>query len=299
MFTKGINDEFVRALKNWGHWEGIVSDRSLFVAIRNEYINIYYQGCSIFKIAYKNGQLISETHYKYLVRPNVKNPYVLWNGEHPALEERTNEILIHEFDLDLLKKSSGWYAKAEKVGLHQILKSNRNVVDVEVALSSESEVETESDDQSTKAKRVADRIDFAAIQKKEGRACIVFFEAKRFDNGELRSKKPEPPVIKQIRKYEAFIQNHRSELETSYRRVCENLVQLIRPDRYDTLVKDVADRPERLTVDSDVRLVVFGFDEDQRVGKVWKKHKQILDRQFGRRLLLKGNAREFTSGISK
>ena len=88
-------------------------------------------------------------------------------------------------------------------------------------------------------------------------------------------------------------------METSYCRVCENLAQLIPPNRYDTLVKDVADRPERLTIDSDVRLVVFGFDEDQRVGKVWNKHKQILDRHFGSRLLLKGNAREFTWGISK
>ena len=56
-------------------------------------------------------------------------------------------------------------------------------------------VETDGADQTTKGSQVADRIDFAAIQRKDGKPCIVFFEAKRFDNGELRSRKFEPPVI--------------------------------------------------------------------------------------------------------
>ena len=37
-------------------------------------------------------------------------------------------------------------------------------------------------------RRVADRIDFAAIQEKDGIPIIVFFEAKRFVNKKLRSK---------------------------------------------------------------------------------------------------------------
>ena len=299
-FDRGISDEeFVVALTNWKHWEEIISDRDLFVAIRKEYINIYFQGCSLLKISYKGELLKFETHYKYLVRPNLKNPLVSWDGESPAVKDRVNEILIHEFNLDSLKKSSSWYAEAEKEGVHSILKSNRNVVDVEVALSHESEVETDSEDQNTKGRRVADRIDFAAIQRKDGKACIVFFEAKRFDNGELRSWKPEPRVCEQIRKYEAFIEGHRTDLQTSYRRVCKNLIELAPPSRYDPLVKEVADSPEQLTVDSKVRLVVFGYSRDEDKGEVWKEHKKILREHFPSRLLTRGNPHGFTYGISK
>ena len=298
MFNKGISKEFVDALKIWEHWGEITSARDLFVGIRKDYINIYYQGCSLFKISYKE-ELIFETHYKYLVRPIVKNRYVSWKGDRPDVKDPWNDILIDKLDLDLLKKSSRWYAEPEKVGIHRVLKRNRNVVDVEVALSPKSDVETDDQDQITKGKRVADRIDFAAIQRKDGKPCVVFFEAKRFDNGELRSQKLEPRVFEQIRRYETFIRNNQADIKTSYGRVCKNLVDLVPPDRYDPLVKEVADRPEQLTVDSDVRLVVFGYDKDQENGKVWNKHKKILRDYFKDRLLLKGSPSEFKQGISE
>ena len=299
MFDRGISDKFEGALKSWKHWKEIISDEDLFVAIRKEYINVYFQGCSLLKISFKEGRLVSESHYKYLVRPSVKNPYVIWSDEGPAVEDRVNEMLIDKFDLDSLKKSSSWYAEAEKEGVHSILKSNRNVVDVEVALSQKSDGETDSEDQTTKGRRVADRIDFAAIQRNDGKPCIVFFEAKRFDNGELRSWKPEPRVFEQIRKYETFIKKYRPDLEESYRKVCKNLVDLVPPNRYDPLVKEVADRPEQLTVDSEVRLVVFGYSRDEDKGEVWKEHKKILHEHFKDRLLMKGNPHGFTHGISK
>ena len=298
MFDRGIGDDFVEELKRWDPWGKITSDKDLFVGIRKDSINIYYQGCSLFKITYKE-ELIFETHYKYLVRPTVENTYVLWKGDRPDVQYPWNGIQIDKFDLDLLKKSSCWYAEDEKAGVHSILKSNKNVVDVEIALSPKTDDDPACEDQNPKGRRVADRIDFAAIQrKKDGPPCIVFFEAKRFDNAELRSQEPEPRVVKQIRKYEAYIKQYHEDLEKSYRKVCRNLVDLLPTSRYDPLVKVVADRPEQLKVDSEVRLVVFDFDEDQRVGKIWGKHKKKLNDHLGNRLLLKGSPSEFKSGIS-
>jgi hypothetical protein len=297
MFKKGISDVFVQALKRWNHWEEIRKDRDLFVAIRDEYINIYFRGCSLFKISY-NGELSLETHYKYLVRPNLKNPYVSWVGDTPPVGDLGERILTNTFDIGALKKSSRSYAEPEKAGLHQILRYNNNVVDLEVVLSHKSEDEATADDGTEKGRRAADRIDFAVIQKKDGMPFVVFFEAKRFANPELRSRKPEPPVVGQIRKYESFIEKHRSEMEASYRRVCESLIELASPGRYDACVKEVAGGPERLTVDPHVRLVVFDFDDDQRTGNVWKGHREKLLRYFNDRLLLKGTAREFIFGIS-
>jgi hypothetical protein len=241
MFNRGVSKEFVQALKKWGHWEEILNDSDLFVAIRDGHVNIYYQGCSIFKITHRNGQLTPETHYKYLVSPNAQNPYVLWKGDRPAIEDRVKEILIHGFDLASLKIASSAYAGDEKEGVHDILKSNRNVVDVEIALSPEAEDEEAAQARKEKGRRVADRIDFAAIQGRDGKACIVFFEAKRFDNSELRSRKHEPAVFEQIRKYEMFIKNNRPEMERSYRSVSKNMAELVQANRYDPLVNEVAD----------------------------------------------------------
>jgi hypothetical protein len=298
MFKKGISGEFVQALKKWNHWDEIVRDRDLFIAIRDESINIYFQGCSLFKISFK-GELFLETHYKYLVRPNLKEPYLTWVGDAPPVADLGKKILTNTFHIASLKKSSRWYAEREKAGLHKVLKDNPNIVDVEVVLSHKSDDMASVEDGSGTSRRVADRIDFAAVQKKDGLTSIVFFEAKRFANRELRSDQPPPPVVRQIKKYETFIQKHRLEMENSYRRVCANLVELSLPDRYDPCVRAVAANPERLTIDPQVRLVVFDFDEDQRVGKKWGKHRIRLDDYLGDRLLLKGSPSDFKSGISK
>lgn len=301
MFDRGIgNQQFVDALKHWERWKDIISDKDLFVGIRKKYINVYYQGCSLFRISYNEPQLNLETHYKYLVHPNVKNPYVSWDGDRPAVEGRVNEILMHEFKLDLLKKSSCWYAEDEKVGVHSILKSNKNVVDVEVALSPDLDDEADGEDKNPTGRRVADRIDFAGIQEKDGNACIVFFEAKRFHNGELRSQTFKPAVIEQVKRYEAFIKKYRLNLEESYRKVCNNLLELfeLAPDRIYNLVKDVAGGRKQLTVDSDVRLVIFDFSADEDNGHDWRDHKKVLRDYFQDRLLMKGNPRGFTGGIS-
>ena len=44
---------------------------------------------------------------------------------------------------------------------------------------------------------------------------------------------------------------------------------------------------------------MFGFDQDQKKGTVWKRHRAKLLEILGtERVLLKGNSKEFRSGIS-
>jgi hypothetical protein len=300
MFDRGINNtKFLDALKAWLPKSGIVGDRDLFIAMRKRTVNVYYQGCSLFEISY-NGGLQLKTHFKYLVRPQLRsaNPYVSWKDGRPDIGACMGDFFIDIFDIKSLKKASSWYAEAEKEGVHKIMKSNDNVIDVEIALSPDSEEEEASEECKGKGRRTADRIDFAALQEKDGMPCVVFFEAKRFDNGELRSKTHNPAVIEQVDRYEKFIKRHLTDFETSYRQVCKNLVEL-NVDRGNPLVRSVAQTSEQLTIDPAVRLVVFDFDEDQRVGGVWEEHWQVLHDHFGNRLLLKGSPSEFKSGISK
>jgi hypothetical protein len=297
MFNRGISEDFVEALKGWNHWEEIINDPDLFVAIRDEYINIYFQGCSLFKISYKE-QLVLETHYKYLVRPIANHPYVAWVGDSPAIGDLIDEVFVNVFDVEVLKRSSSSFAQPEKTGLHKILKCNGNVIDVEVALSPEPEGDAYTADASIEGRRAADRIDFAAIQKRDGKPCIVFFEAKRFENKELRSETHEPRVIEQAKRYKDFIDKHLLDFRRSYGRVCKNLLDLGLP-RVDPLVVEAAGNPEHPQVDSDIRLLVFDFDQDQRDGKKWNEHKKPLEKYFEDRLLLKGSPSEFTAGIGK
>ena len=53
-----------------------------------------------------------------------------------------------------------------------------------------------------------------------------------------------------------------------------------------------------LMVDVEPRLVVFGFDSDQREGKHWKRHRDKLGDRLGYWVLFRGNAKGFTRGIS-
>jgi len=298
MFNRGISDEFVRALRHWPHWGRIVEDGQLFIAVRDKSINIYFQGCSLLKVSYRKEELVLETHYKYLIRPDRKKPYIRWDGDNSLVEGLADKILMDKFDVESLKKSSRWYAAPEKAGLHRILMSNSNIVDVEVALSHESADEEGGANPLATGKRVVDRIDFAAIQKSGDRPCVVFFEAKRFDNSELRSQLHKPPVIEQTERYKDFIEKHLPDFKKSYGRVCSNLVGL-GLNRIDPIVPEVARKPEQLEIVPDVRLVVYDFDQDQNDGKVWKEHKAILQNHFRDRLLLKGSPTEFTTGISE
>ena len=148
------------------------------------------------------------------------------------------------------------------------------------------------------------RIDFAALRPVEDGAEIVFYEAKLFSNNEIRAKgKQLPPVVEQIKDCGKLIVDHCAELAQSYRRVCGNLAALHSvKGRYLTILElmdRIASDKAALHVSEDVRLVVFGFDSDQRVGKAWKPHREKLENALGkRRLLLRGHPEGFIRGIS-
>ena len=80
-FKRGIrNPDFISALNNLlsnsqSFWHKIVNDKSLFIAIRDEKINVYHKGNSVCKLWFEKGKVIGETHYKYLLDPYL-NQYV-------------------------------------------------------------------------------------------------------------------------------------------------------------------------------------------------------------------------------
>lgn len=316
MFQRGItNKAILEALGENGAWHGlwqkITADLDLFIAIRNDAIGVYCRGCLIFGINSSRDSVSFRTHYKYLLNPQAKSPYVDWgpNGDLALNDKRLRNLFTPSADdLDALKKAARAYAEPEKEGVHKLLKANRSsIIDVEIALTGEGTAEEDVADDAAPRRPKADRIDFAALQEVKGKVQLAFFEAKHFSSSELRAQgdKAPPVLAKQIPKYEKLIKNEEQRIKESYQLVCRNLAEL-RPDCPDA-VKFIASGKVDFSISPYVRLVIFGFDEAQRDGG-WKKHqKKLEDRRsdevgehLGKELVLcVGDPKGFQRGITK
>ena len=124
-----------------------------------------------------------------------------------------------------------------------------------------------------------------------------------FANKELRSNGEDVPVLNQLRRYESFLQDSQTDLVGSYRKVCGNLIPLagvknrFAPELQEVM-KAIAVDKCNISIQGKVRLVIFGFDKDQRNGENWKIHHKKLIDALGDNLLLRGNSKKFSNGIS-
>ena len=300
-FNRGLQPEFVEALNelydrpvSW--WRRLVDDRDLFLAVRGNYVNVYYLGCSLLRLKSQTKGVVGEVHYKYLLRPTLStSEYIrIRDGRPESLPPVEHMFTGSLVDLDALKTAARPYAGLEKAGVHDVVLSNWNVVDVEIAFAT-----GESDESETSVPRV----DFAVLQQRNRHVELVFFEAKHFTNSELRAGGcADPKVVGQIDGYAALLRDRHDEIVDSYRAVCDNLLNLRglperHPERHEML-RSIVSGSTPLMVNVEPRLVVFGFDADQRDGEHWKAHRDKLRDRLGDRVLLRGNAKGFTRGIS-
>jgi hypothetical protein len=296
-FNRGIDPRFVDRLnaeyERGGWWRAIACDRDMFVAIRDGYLNVYWNGCSILQLFLNGEKLLGKTHYKYLLRSNLPKPYVQIDDGVVQLPDPATLFHSDLSDVPALKRAAAAYVGEEKKGVHQIVLSNPNVIDVEVTFGIEG---NETDGPATR------RIDFAALRPAGDGSEICFYEAKDFTNKELRAKGDDIPVLNQIEGYRKLLIAHGQGVMRSYRAVCGNLTALqgVR-ERYAAALDQMqrlASGEANLSVNEAVRLVVFGFDGDQKEGKVWTDHNKKLGEALNGHLLLRGHPKGFTRGIS-
>ena len=300
-FSRGLRVEFVEALNelydqpgSW--WRRLVDDQGLFLAVRDNYVNVYWLGCSLLRLKPQAGGVFGEVHYKYLLRPQLTtSEYIKIVDGRPASLPPVEDAFTRTLaEIDALKTATRSYAGAEKTGVHDIVLSNWNVVDIEIALATGSDDETESS---------TPRVDFAALQVRGRHTEIVFFEAKDFTNPELRRRgDANPDVVDQIETYSRLLSDRHDEIVDSYRRVCGNLLRLRGIDdrhaeRHEML-EGIADGSTPLKANVEPRLVVFGFDADQRDGENWRPHRDKLKDRLGNRVIFRGSSKGLTRGIS-
>ena len=297
-FSRGLEEGFVEALnreyeKDGSWWKGFVDDKELFLAIRDNYVNVYYHGCSILKLAWQNGVILGEIHYKYLLRPKltIGHEYIDVRDGKIDFPGKVNNFFIEDLiDIDNLKRAAKPYAGSEKIGVHDIVLSNYNVLDVEIAFG-------------RSEREGASRIDLSILERIGEKINIVFFEAKHFDSKELRVMgDAKPKVIHQIERYADFLRKNRDTIIDSYRRVCCNLRNLNgidkrNPERHEIL-DGVVDGSILLHIDEEPELVIFGFDADQRGGKSWHPHREKIKSQLGSKVHFVGSVKRW-SGLER
>ena len=166
-------------------------------------------------------------------------------------------------DIGDLKRAARPYAVNEKVGVHDVLRANPNILDVEIAFGTSG---TNESDPRTRS------IDFAAIQESDSGARLVFYEAKLFGNHAKLRKSGDAvsDVVLQIEIYSRELRANHDAVSESYRRVCGNVMSLHGvSERFETcmtMLEGIESGSRKLYIDVSPVLAVFGFDADQKDG---------------------------------
>lgn len=277
-FKRGIkNEAFLEGLRrlaaeeSW--WRDVLLDRSLIVAVRDEYLNVYWQGQSIFRVSFANGRVAASTHPKYLLNPDVSGQIFLAGGSF-ELEKLQTTMLIGSYEgpvtLSKLKRAAGLFSGGEKEGVHAIATSNPSVVDVEIALSANGLSDVGS----------LPRLDMAVFEPAAGHVDLVFWEAKLFGNPQVAPGS----IVLQVGKYQRVVEAFQQKLLDSYRLVAKNLVEISKMSggvrQVVQAVQQVADGSAHLSVStSDIGIIVYGYDADhQRPGSRGETLKKELAR---------------------
>jgi hypothetical protein len=291
-FDREISDEMIHALNleyekgKDGWWRKLADHDDTLIAIRDKYLNVYYNGCNVAKVEFNNKKLKARIHYKYLLKNNIKNPYIEQKDDGFKIDNHADFFITSLQDFDDIKSSTKAYGGIEKIGVHQIIRANLNILDTEIALSN-------ADSESKNS-----RIDFCAIQEEDGKLKLRFFEAKHYSNKELKAKENDAKVILQLNRYRDLLIEQNDDILSAYKKLIPRISHI---EGKNILGKDWVKNLniDKLELDHEPRLVIFGFDEDQKNGAIFNKHRQNLEDSIGKkRLLIKGDPKGFTSGIS-
>ncbi len=280
-FRRGIrNPAFLDALGELaaqdGWWREVVCDRDLIIGIRDEYLNVYWQGQSLFKVAFVHGKVTATTHPKYLLNPDLSGQvaFDIGAGTFAPLKE---DAILRAWEpgvtLGRMKRAASLFSGDEKVGVQTIADAHPDTIDVEIAFPA-SEV----------TDRSVPRIDLALVEERGDEAHLVFWEAKLLANPELRSK-GEKNVVRQIEAYRRIVATFRADILGSYSIVAGNLASIAASSGGARVLGPglnavAAGSPLVLADPPEIGLVVYGYDAPQR-DEIWKELEVDLKNRLG------------------
>jgi hypothetical protein len=295
-FDRALDGTFMKKLeaaarqKSW--WADVLADRKLVIALRRNYLDVYWRGQRLFRVEPVPSGLKVTTHPKFLVDPKMSSAVALTEGNFEITSLLEKGFIRHyegPATLAKMKSAAGIYSKEEKTGCHEIAVKHGEVIDCEIAFPGKVSLGDGGLD------RKAPRIDLASLETYGNQARIVFWEAKHYNNSEIRARSGAPRVLRQLKIYKKYLSKNRKAIETSYTKVAENLVAIRKMGwkrELSPLIADVGTGKRQLTLSADpmVGLIIFGFDSAQRDDTRWKRDLKRLKKAIGGKILTFGNA---------
>jgi hypothetical protein len=279
--------------RSW--FNDVLADPELIIGVRDNYINIYMYGQSLFKISWKGerpngrpGGIDVTTHPKFLIDPNLSKAVTLDGSSFRVSEIKPLLASYENKDtLARMKRAAKVYSGVEKKGVHQIFHANEGVVDLEIALSKSTDQEEGEDSLGTdgistnRTKAVAKRIDIACFEKAGDEIHLCFWEAKDYGNAELwASGDTSPPVVGQTSEYKRLIAEYSEQIRRSYIIVARNLVVFAemakmagRKVQLSDLITQVSNGKEFIVDPAKVGVVLFGYSKGD---KDTERHKKMI-----------------------
>jgi len=241
---------------NFSHKE---KNKDVFPAIRNNRIDFYSNGGKLFSYDKSRG---FTTHRKYasvIMEGDIKGDYI-------NLHDLKKCKLIKDFELgyDRIKELCGLYSGIESQGVSRLYnrfshsknkrKSKIVVLDIEISFKSE--------------EKIQDRIDLLLFNTENKN--LMFYEAKEFSNNEIRAQKgkKDPEVFKQIERYKKQLNS-----VTKVNEIIEQYQKYV--EIINSLFPDNSPLPLPVAIDPDPRLLIFGFDNDQKNGRLQDNVKDL------------------------
>lgn len=221
-----------------------IASGSVFPALRNNEVDFYYAGGKLFSFKSE-----FQTHHKYAAVLDTGKTYLTESTLKSALP-------IRDFSkaYDAIKDNCESRAGVEASGVAALYaehsyarnkhRSGPVLLDIEVQFPTES----------VKLKR--DRVDLLLYIPKS--RTLLFCEAKHYSNSEIWAKAgSRPKVVRQILRYQKKISSRTPEILEAY-------------SSYVRHVNDIfgLDLALPLRVHPDVLLLIFGFDDDQKKGRL-------------------------------
>lgn len=187
-------------------WRRLVNDPSVYIDIRKDNnINVYFEGGSVANIHYctKHKRLQVLTHHKYLDMPSSQLAYVecsdVIDNKIDLIKDRIKENYSQKHSKNGIIAKENWSEKYIQGML--VLGSPEQHLDSEFAYK---DVDTDI------------RIDLVNVQN----GFLTFIEIKRLDdNRMLNSTEDNPEVITQMRQYQKFLSERRSDLLEYYQQL--------------------------------------------------------------------------------
>lgn len=254
------------------------------ICIRDNYLNIYWKGCSIVKYNPRARNIFYETHMKYL--GHKSNSYA-------KLEMRDNDLRYKQVSLmkDILtdpdKAVEGYVVgeKAATIGYIRNMNPRPFLLDLEIAFRRERD---SGEITETGRKYVSDRIDVAEIIIMDGKPLLRLVEIKLDSDSRIRAMNQRPEVLKQMKRYKDFIQREKTAIRDSYRAIAGNYIELDLTHKFPTLnrinAKEILEDFSKCgEICDDPLLLVIGTKENMRAQKNVgiNNHWDVLVRELG------------------